>query len=29
MPQAVIGKYSADGKCVEFDDEEYDLVKKI
>lgn len=29
MPQTVIGKYSADGRCVEFDDEEYDLVKKI
>ena len=29
MPQTVIGKYYADGRCVEFDDEEYDLVKII
>ena len=29
MPQTVIGKYSVDGRCVEFDDKEYDLVKKI
>lgn len=29
MPQTIIGKYSADGRCVEFDDEEYDLVKII